>query len=106
MHIKSELLWGESIQNKSKLYDLLQAGKLPFGYHLLLCTKGGQLEIVPAGMQLNDYCLSRECIVFGIARGRKEAYSMVGDIMNQIFVDHKYASVKDFAGEVLGEPIC
>ena len=106
MRIKSELLWGESIRDKSKIYDLLQAGKLPSGYFLLLCTEGGQIEFIPANMQNNQYHISRECIVFGIAHGKKEAYSMITNIMNQIFVEHRYASVKEFAREVLGEPIC
>ena len=106
MRIKSELLWGESIRDKSKIYDLLLTEKLPSGYFLLLCTEGGQLEIVSAKMQFNKYYLSRECLVFGIAHGKKEAYSMIEDIMHQIFIEHKYESVKEFAGEVLGEPLC
>ena len=106
MRIKSELLWGESIRDKSKIYDLLQAGELPSGYFMLVCTKGGQIEIVPAKMQSSKYYLSKECLVFGIARGRKESYSMITSIVNDIFVDMKYESIKDFAGEVLGEPIC
>ncbi len=106
MCIKSELLWGESIRDKSKIYDLLQAGKLPSGYFLLLCTEEGQLEIVSAKMHINKYYLSRECFVFGIARGKKEAYSMIENIMHQIFVEQKYESVEAFAGEVLGEPVC
>ncbi len=106
MRIKSELLWGESIRDKSKLYDLLQAGKLPSGYFLLLCTAEGQLEFIPAGMQTNKYHISRECSVFGIAHGKKEAYSMITDIMSLIYLEHKYESVQAYVREVLGEPIC
>lgn len=106
MRIKSELLWGESIRDKSKIYDLLQAGELPSGYFLLICVEGGQLEIVPAKMQKNRYYLSKECLVYGIARSRKEAYFMITSIINDIFVEHKYASLQEFAGEVLGEPTC
>lgn len=106
MRIKSELLWGESIQDKSRLYDLLPAGKLPYGYYLLLCDTAGQLEIISAAMQHNRYILSKDCVVFGIAHGKQEAYAMVADIINDVYVTHKYASVKAFAGEVLGEPIC
>ena len=106
MRIKSELLWGESIRDKSKLYDLLQTGKLPFGYYLLLCTREGRIEILSSGMMNNKYILHEESMVFGIAHGKKEAFSMIESIMNQIFVENNYTSVKAYAGEVLGEPIC
>lgn len=106
MRIKSELLWGESIQDKSKIHDLLHAGKLPSGYYLLLCTKTGGIEFIPARMQSNRYFVSKECVVFGIAHGKKEAQEMICKIMADIFVNHVYASIEEFAGEVLGEPIC
>jgi hypothetical protein len=73
---------------------------------MLVCTAEGQLEIVPAKMQSNRYYLSKECYVFGIARGKKESYLMIASIINDIFVNHKYTSIQEFAGEVLGEPIC
>ena len=106
MRIKSELLWGESIRDKSKIYDLLQSGKLPFGYYLLLCTKEGKIEFIPANMQSNRYYVSRECVVFGIAHGRKEAQDMICSIVSDIYVNHVHASLEEFAGEVFGEPIC
>lgn len=106
MHIKSELLWGESIRDKSKLYDLLHAGKLPSGYYLLLCTSEGRLEFAPAKMQSNRYFKSRDCIIFGIAHGKSEATDMICNILSQIYVEHIYESVAEFAGEVLGEPVC
>ena len=106
MRIKSELLWGENIRNKSKIYDLLQAGKLPLGYYLLLCTEDGQLEIISSKMYTNKYYLSKEGVVFGIAHGKNEIYAMIEDIVNQIYVENRYVSVKAFAGEVLGKPIC
>ncbi len=106
MRIKSELLWGEGIRDKSKIYDLLQAGKLPSGYYLLLCTEEGQMEFIPAKMQTNRYHVSRESVVFGIARSKTEAQDMICSIISDIYVNHVYASVEEFAGEVLGEPIC
>lgn len=106
MRIKSELLWGESIRNKSKVYDLLQTGKLPFGYYLLLCTGKGDLELAPAKMQSNRYYISDEYIVFGVSYGKKEAYDMIADILSQIYVAHTYESVHAFAREVLGAELC
>ena len=106
MRIKSELLWGESIRDKSKVYDLLQAEKLHFGYYLLLCTKEGRLEFIPAGMQSNRYHMSRDCVVFGIAHGKKEAQGMICNILTHISVEPTYESVSDYVREVLGEPIC
>lgn len=106
MRIKSELLWGDSIRDQSKLYDLLLNGKLPYGYYLLLCTAEGKLEFIPAKMQQNRYFESRDCTVFGVAHGKKEVQNMICDIMSQIYVEHAYDSVADFAREVLGEPAC
>ena len=106
MRIKSELLWGESIRDKSKIYDLLQAGKLPPGYYLLLCTEEEKIEFIPAKMQTNRYYASRECVVFGIAHGRNEAQNMICSILTDVYVNHVYASAEEFAREVLGEPIC
>ena len=106
MRIKSELLWGESIRDKSKVYDLLQAGKLPFGYYLLLCTGTGDLEFVPAKMQSNRYYISDNYVVFGVAFGKKEAYSMIADILTKIYADHTYESVHAYAREVLGTEPC
>ena len=106
MRIKSELLWGESIQDKSKRYDLLHAGELPSGYYLLLCTREGRLEYIPAKMQSNRYFNSRDCVIFGVAHGKNEATNMICKILSQIYAEHIYQSVADFAGEVLGEPVC
>ncbi len=106
MRIKSELLWGASIRNKSKIYDLLQAGKLPSGYFLLLCTPDRKMEFIPSKMQSNRYYMSKECTVFGIARGRREAEEMVCSILTDIYTKYTYSSMDDFVGKVLGESIC
>lgn len=104
MRIKSELIWGESIRDRSKLYDLLLNGKLPAGYFLLLCTAQGGIEFVPAQMQSNRYFETRDYTVFGIAHGKKEAQNMLCDIISQVYVSQQYGSVADFAREVLGAP--
>ena len=106
MRIKSELIWGDSIREPSKIYDLLQNGKLPNGYYLLLGTADGRMEFIPAKMQHNRYFESRDCTVFGIARGKREAYDMVSHILTQIYVEHAYDSVTDFVREVAGESVC
>lgn len=106
MRIKSELLWGDSIQDKSGIYDLLRAGKLPLGYYLLVCSEEGQLEFIPWFMQTSRYYQSGHSMVFGIAHGKDEAYLMVERIISDIYVEHKYESVQAFAREVFGEPIC
>ena len=106
MRIKSELLWGESIRDKSKVYDLLQTKKLPLGYYLLLYTKEGRLELIPSVMQSNRYHISRDCVVFGIAHGKKEAQGMICKILTEIYANHTYDSVSDYVREVLGEPVC
>jgi hypothetical protein len=106
MRIKSELLWGDSIRNPVKIYDLLLNGKLPYGYYLLLCTADKRLEFVPSWMQNNKYLLSRECMVFGIARGKKEAYEMICHILRQIYVEHTYDSVSEYVGKILEEAVC
>lgn len=106
MRIKSELIWGESIENKDKLFDLLHAGKLPFGYYLLLGTEEGRLEIAPASMQNNRYYLSKECVIFGVARGKREAKEMICDILEAVYVTHTYPSVEGYVGEILGDKLC
>lgn len=106
MHIKSELLWGDNIRNQGEIYDLLLNGKLPNGYYLLLYTADRRLEFIPALMQNNKYFVSRDCTVFGIARGKKEAYEMICHILRQIYVEHTYDSVSDYIGEALGEAVC
>ena len=106
MRIKSELVWGDSIRDRGKLYDLLLSGKLPHGYYLLLCTAERKLEFIPAKMQSNRYFISRDCTVFGIAHGKKEACEMICHIMEQIYVEHTYDSVSDYIREVLGGMVC
>lgn len=106
MRIKSELIWGESIREPSKIYDLLVSGKLPYGYYLLLGTADGRIEFISAKMQHNRYFESRDCTVFGIAHGKKEAYDMVRHILTQIYVEHVYESVTDFVREVAGDTVC
>lgn len=106
MRIKSKLLYGKSIRDKSKVYDLLQSGKLPFGYYLLLCTKEGNLEFAPAWMQSNRYYLSDHFIVFGITYGKKEACNMIADIVSRVYTDQKYTSLKSYVKEVLGAEPC
>ena len=106
MRIKSELLCGDSIRDQSKIYDLLQNGKLPYGYYLLLGTAEGRLEFIPSNMQHNRYFVSRDCFVFGIAHGKREAYDMISHILTQIYAEHAYDSVADFLREVSGESIC
>jgi len=106
MRIKAELLWGDSIQDKRKLYDLLQAGELPSGYYVLLLTSEGKLEFIPSRMMKNRYFQTRDCVVFGLARDKKEATEMICDILTQIYAEHMYESVAHYAGEVLGEPVC
>lgn len=105
MRIKSELLWGESIQDKSRIYDLLHTEKLPLGYFLLICTERRKLEIIPAFMQCSRCYTTEDALIFGVANGKAEAYSMIADIINQIYAEHRYASVEEYAGEVLGKPI-
>ena len=106
MRIKSELIWGESIRDRSKIQDLLQNGKLPYGYYLLLATAEGRLEFVPAHMQHNRYFVSRDCQVFGITHGKREAYDVICHIMTQIYIEHAYDSVADFIREIAGETVC
>lgn len=106
MRIKSELLWGESIRNRNRVFDLLQAAKLPFGYYLLLCTENYELEIIPAGMQNNRYQNKKACLVFGIAYGKNEAQNMISDLLCRVFVKKQYASVKELCREIIEEPIC
>lgn len=105
MHIKSELLWGDSIRDRGRLYDLLQEKKLPSGYYLLLAV-GDKLEFIPARMQENRYILSRDCLVFGMAHGKKEACEMICRIMTRIYVEHIYESVADFIREITEEAVC
>lgn len=106
MRIKSELLWGDSIRNPVKIYDLLLSGKLPYGFYLLLCTVDGRLEFIPAWMQNNRYLVSRDCMVFGIAQGKKEAYEMICHILRQIYVDHTYDSVSEYVKMIMEEAVC
>ncbi len=106
MRFKSELIWGDSIRDRSKIYDLLRDGKLPYGYHLLLGTAEGRMEIISAKMQHNRYFESRDCIVFGVAHSKKEAYDMVSHILTQIYVEHTHDSVADFIKEVSEEALC
>ncbi len=106
MRIKSELLWGESIRDKSKVYDLLQTEKLPFGYYLLLCTDKGDLEFIPARMQNNRYYISDEYLVFGIAYGKNEACNIIADIVSLIYNGNTYESVKNYVREVLVAEPC
>lgn len=106
MCIKSELLWGESIRNKRKVYDLLQKGKLPIGYYLLLCTKEGQLEFVPSFMQ-NNTCFKNDLYtVFGIAQGKEEAYEMIRDIVSYVYSSTSYENIKSYVREVLVAEPC
>ena len=106
MRIKSELLWGDSIRNPVKIYDLLLNGKLPYGFYLLLCTAEGRLEFIPAWMQNNRYILSCDCMVFGIAQGKKEAFEMICHILRQIYVDHTYESVSEYVETIMEEAVC
>ena len=106
MRIKSELIWGDSIREPSKIYDLLKNGKLPYGYYLLLGTADGRMEFISAKMQHNRYFESRDCIVFGVAHGKREAYDMICHILIQIYVEHAYDSVTHFVREVAGDPVC
>lgn len=106
MHIKSELLWGDNIRNQGEIYDLLLNGKLPNAYYLLLYTADRHLEFIPARMQSNKYFVSRDCTVFGVARGKKEACEMICHILRQIYVEHTYDSVSDYIREVLGGMVC
>ena len=105
MRIKSELLWGDSIRNPVKIYDLLLSGKLPYGFYLLLCSADKRLELVPAWMQNNKYLLSRDYIVFGIAQGKKEAYEMICHILRQIYVEHNYDSVSEYVERIWEEAV-
>lgn len=105
MLVKSELLLGESIRDKSELYDLLKSGKLPLRFYLL-CAQKGTLEIVPASMQNNKYVLSDESVVFGIAGSKREAKMMICDIITQVYTEHKYSSVDAYVKEILDDAIC
>ena len=72
----------------------------------LLGTAEGRLEFIPSNMQHNRYFVSRDCFVFGIAHGKREAYDMISHILTQIYAEHAYDSVADFLREVSGESIC
>lgn len=106
MRIKSELLWGESIRDKSKVYDLLQSGKLPFGYYLLLCNSKGDLEFAPARMQSNRYYISDDFLVFGIAHGKNEACNMIADIVSNVYSGNTHESVRNYVREILVTEPC
>lgn len=106
MFIKSELIWGESISNKTELYDLLQAGKLPFGFYLLVCTEQGKLEMMPASMQNNRFISSKDSVIFGVAKNKNEAKKMICDIITQVYTEHVYSSVEAYVKEILGDKTC
>ena len=106
MLYKSELILGDSIRDKTALYDLLQAGKLPFGYYLLVCTPKGTLEMMPYFMRKNRYIVEEESVVFGVAGSKYEANKMICDILTKIYVEKKYCSVEAFVKEILGNEIC
>lgn len=103
MRIRSELLWGSNIREQERTYELLQEGKLPFGYYLLLATSDGRLEFTLAKMQNNRYFASKDSLIFGIAYTRQEALEMICDILEQIYIEHRYASVAEYVAMLLEE---
>lgn len=106
MLMKSKLLVGESISDKSNLNDLLTAGKLPFGYYLLLATKNGTLEMVPAFLQHSRYFIAKDSVVFGIAKNKKEAKEMICQIISEIYVEHTCDSVEAYVSSLIGDAVC
>jgi len=106
MLMKSELVVGESISDKTKVVDLFKTGKLPFGYYLLLATPKGTLELIPALLQQSKYLIAKDSVVFGIAKNKKEAKEMICDILSEIYVQHTHDSVEAYVRDVIGEVIC
>ena len=106
MRIKSELLWGESIRDKRKVFDLLQKGKLPLGYYLLLCTNEGEIECIPSFMQNNKAFTNDIYTVFGIALSKEEAYEMIREIVSYVYSSTLYSDLKGYVREVLVTEVC
>lgn len=101
MRINPVLLWGDHIENKSELKNLLYAEKLPYGYYVLLYTEDGRLEFIPSIMLYNTYQKAKNSSIIGIARSKHGAERLTGSIMSRIYLTHEYDSLKEYAREVL-----
>ncbi|MCD8379471.1 MAG: hypothetical protein LUC95_03900 [Lachnospiraceae bacterium] len=105
MRISPKLLLGSSIDDPDTegLKNDMQNGRLPFSSYVLVYSAVHTLEIYSFRMlHYNPDVLKNEDCAVGLASSKEEAYSLVLEVMDQIYALGKYKDLPHFMEEQLG----
>ncbi len=105
MDVSQKLLYGSSIcdSDLDGLRNDLCERRLPDSYYVLVYTVSASLEIYSFRMiRYNSGILRPGDLIVGLAASKEEAYSLILEIMDQIYALGKYRNLQHFMEEQLG----
>ena len=105
MDVSQKLLIGSSIDDpdlEGLRHDLCEF-RLPDSYYVIIYTRSASLEIYSLRMiHYNPGVLRPDDLVVGLAASKEEAYSLILEVMDQIYALGRYQNLLHFMEEQLG----
>ncbi len=105
MDVNQKLLLGSSIDDPDMdglRHDLCEY-RLPDTYCVIVYTVSASLEIYSTRMiHYNPGVLRPKDLIVGLAASKEEAYSLILEVMDQIYALGKYQNLPQFMEEQLG----